>query len=95
MNPSRRRDRQDILVLPALRLGHKRMILEVCVIPKAGRNLVVKKDGTLKAYLTKPAQDGLANAQLIDLLSDYLQVKKYRLRIIKGHKSRNKLVEVA
>lgn len=71
------------------------MILEVSVIPKSSRAFVVKKDGSFKAYLTKPAQDGLANSQLISLLSDYLQVKKYQIKIIKGHKSRNKIVEVS
>ncbi len=53
-----------------------------------------KEDEGLKVYLSKPAQDGLANAQLIDLLADYLQVKKYQIKIIKGQKSRDKIVEV-
>jgi uncharacterized protein (TIGR00251 family) len=70
------------------------MILNIRVIPKASRTLIKKENGPLKIYLTKPAQDGLANAQLIDLLSGYLKVKKYQVRIIKGENSRNKLVEV-
>jgi uncharacterized protein (TIGR00251 family) len=68
------------------------MLLTVRVIPKASRNFVKKENNTLKVYLTKPAQDGLANSQLIDLLSEYLGVKKYALKIIRGEKSRNKLV---
>jgi len=70
------------------------MILSIRVIPKASRNLVVKGDGNLKVYLSKPAQDGLANRQLIDLLSEYLHIKKYQIKIIKGKSSRDKLVEV-
>ena len=70
------------------------MILNIRVAPKASRNLVKKEKDCLKVYLTKPAQDGLANSQLIDLLSEYLKVKKYRVRIIKGDKSRDKLVEI-
>ena len=54
-----------------------------------------EEDKGFKVYLTKPAQDGLANAQLIDLLSEYLKTKKYKIKIIKGHKSRNKLVEIS
>jgi len=60
----------------------------------ASRNLVKKENDKLKVYLIRPAQDGLANNQLIDLLAEYLGIKKYRIKIIKGHKSRDKLVEV-
>ena len=70
------------------------MILSVRVTPKASRNLVVKENEKLKVYLTRPAQDGLANRQLLDLLSEYLNLKKYQIKIIKGHKSRNKLIEI-
>lgn len=70
------------------------MILEVKVIPKASRNLIKKENGCLKVYLTKPATDGLANSQLIDLLSEYLQVKKYQIKILKGCRSRDKIIEV-
>lgn len=70
------------------------MILNIRVIPKASRNLIKKENGELKAYLTKPAQDGLANTQLIGLLSEYLRIKKYQIKIVKGFHSRNKLVEV-
>ena len=70
------------------------MLLSIRVIPKASRNLVKEESGRLKVYLTKPAQEGLANKELIDLLSEHLKIKKYRIKIIKGLKSRNKLVEV-
>ncbi len=70
------------------------MILEVRVAPRSSRNLVKEESGRLKVYLTKPAQDGEANAQLIDLLAEYLKVKKYRIRITRGEKSRNKLISV-
>jgi hypothetical protein len=70
------------------------MILSIRVIPKASRNLVKKENDIFKVYLTKPAQDGLANNQLIDLLSEHLNIKKSGIKIIKGHKSRNKLVEI-
>jgi uncharacterized protein YggU (UPF0235/DUF167 family) len=59
------------------------MILHIRVIPKASRNLVVKENGSLKAYLTKPAKDNLANTQLIGLLSQCLYIKKYQIKIIK------------
>ena len=69
------------------------MIFRVRVVPRASRNLVKEQKDYLKVYLSKPAQDGLANKQLIELLSEHLKIKKYRLKIIKGHNSRDKLVE--
>lgn len=71
------------------------MILNIRVIPKAGRNLVKQENNCLKVYLTQAPQEGLANKQLISLLAEHLKVKKYRIRIIRGEKSRDKAIEVA
>jgi len=70
------------------------MFISVRVIPKASRNLVKLENGCYKAYLTKPARDGLANKELIELMSDYLKVKKYEIEIVKGHKTHNKLLKI-
>lgn len=70
------------------------MIIFVRVHPKASKIQVIKESGGFKVYLTKPAIDGLANEQLIELLSSYLKVKQYQIKIIKGLKSRNKIVEI-
>lgn len=70
------------------------MILHVRVYPKANRCAVIKQNEDLKVYLTQPANNGLANHQLINLLSEYLHIKKYQIEIIKGHKSRDKLIEI-
>ncbi|MFA4989743.1 MAG: DUF167 domain-containing protein [Candidatus Omnitrophota bacterium] len=71
------------------------MIFNLRVIPKASRNLVKEEGKGFKVYLTKPAQDGQANEQLIELLSEHLKTKKYKIKIIQGHKSRNKLVAIS
>ncbi len=70
------------------------MILNVRVRASSSRNLVKEEKDALKVYLTKPPHEGLANRQLIELLADYLKVKKYRIKIIKGQNSRNKSVEI-
>jgi uncharacterized protein (TIGR00251 family) len=41
-----------------------------------------------------PATEGRANAAVVDLLSRYLDIAKSRITITKGHKSRNKVIEV-
>jgi len=70
------------------------MVLKVRVIPKASRNFIKEENGYLKVYLTRPAQDGLANKQLLDLLAEYLGVRKYQIRIVRGDKTRNKVIEI-
>lgn len=70
------------------------MLINVKVIPKASRNLVKEEKDSFKIYLTKPAYDGLANKQLVELLAEYLKIKKYQIDIIKGEKSRNKIIRI-
>jgi uncharacterized protein YggU (UPF0235/DUF167 family) len=41
-----------------------------------------------------PAQDGKANEAVIDLLADYFGIAKSAVKIIRGHSSRHKLLEV-
>jgi uncharacterized protein (TIGR00251 family) len=70
------------------------MIFNVRVSACASRNRIEQSGDQLKVYLTKPAAEGLANAQLIDLLSAHFKVKKYQVNIKSGERSRNKLVEI-
>jgi len=70
------------------------MIFNVRVTPRASRNRVQQIGNKLKVYLTKPAQEGQANNQLIDLLSTHFKTKKYKITIKSGDKSRDKLIEI-
>lgn len=70
------------------------MNIAVRVIPKSSRCLVKEEGDGLKVYLTSPAQDGRANAQLIEILADYLNIKKYQVSILKGEKSRKKIIKI-
>jgi len=70
------------------------MILDIRVVPRASRDKILEENGLLKIYVTRPAQDGLANARVIELLAEYFQLKKYEIRIVKGQRSRNKSVQI-
>jgi len=70
------------------------MIFNVRVTARASKNHVERSDNDLKVYLTKPAVEGLANTQLIDLLSKHFKIKKYQVTIKSGQKSRHKLVQI-
>lgn len=56
--------------------------------------MVKKENDVFKVYLTSPAQEGLANKHLIEILAIHFGVKKYDIKIKKGEKSRDKLIEI-
>jgi uncharacterized protein (TIGR00251 family) len=49
---------------------------------------------TLKVRVNSPPVGGAANAELIEILSEEFGIKKTNIKIIKGHSSRNKVVEI-
>ncbi len=70
------------------------MKINIRVVPSASRLEVKTINGVLKVYLTKPAVDGQANTQLIEIIADYFQVKKYQVEIIQGLNNRNKIINI-
>ena len=64
------------------------------VIPRAKQNKVVEEEGRLKVYLTTPPVEGRANQALIEVLAAHFQVRKGDIRIIRGEKSRDKLIQI-
>lgn len=71
------------------------MKVQLRVIPKSSKVKVISFNQGLKVYLNSPAAEGRANKELIEVLSDYYNVKKYRINIIKGQKKRDKIVEIS
>ena len=52
-------------------------------------------DGELyKVYVTVAPEQGKANKKMIELLSEYFNVSKSQVKILKGEISRNKIVEI-
>ena len=67
----------------------------VKVIPRAKVNKIVEESqGNLKVHLIAPAVDGKANQALIQALAEHFGVKKRQIKIIRGEKSRQKIIEV-
>jgi len=71
------------------------MLLTIKVIPNASKSRVVEEKGSLKVYVNSPPVDGKANKELIEVLADHFNVKKNRISIIRGEKSRTKVINVA
>jgi uncharacterized protein (TIGR00251 family) len=69
--------------------------LTVRVIPRAATaGPAGMRDGALLIKLNAPPVEGAANAELIDLLSDLLDVPKRAITIVGGERSRLKRVRV-
>lgn len=68
--------------------------ITVRVIPNARRNEVITEGSVLKVRVSAPAVEGKANEAVVDLLSEFFKVKKRCIRIVKGAKSREKIIEI-
>ena len=70
------------------------MFINVRVIPNARKNKMIEEQGRYKVYLSAPPLEGKANKALIKFLSEHFGVKKNQVKLIKGEKSRNKIIEI-
>ena len=69
------------------------MIIDIKVIPGAKKNRVLEEGGRIvKVYLTAPPVEGKANEALIEFLAGHFGIRKSQIEIIKGLKSRNKVI---
>ncbi len=67
----------------------------ITCIPNAKRNHIERiTDKDLKVWIKKPPEKGLANEALIALLAEYFDISKSQIKIIKGHTSRKKLLQL-
>lgn len=69
-------------------------IINVKVVANARKEEVQEFNGGLKVYVKAPAVEGKANQALIEVLANYFNVKKSKIEIVKGEKSKVKRVVV-
>ena len=70
-------------------------IVPVRVHPGARRNEVLGfSNGVLEVKVAAPPDKGKANKELIDFLSELLEVSQSRLTILRGQTSRSKLIAI-
>ncbi len=70
-------------------------IFNVRVTPHAKQNKVIETDGVLRVYTTVAPENGRANSAVIELLSEYLDVPKSKIKILRGLTGRDKIVTIS
>jgi uncharacterized protein (TIGR00251 family) len=71
------------------------MIVKIKVIPGAPKShIFVVASDQLKVKLVSRPEKGKANKELVELLADHFGVARSRVRIIRGEKSKEKVVEI-
>lgn len=72
----------------------RKQLIKIKVIAGAKKKQIIESEGILKVYVNAHAVDGKANKAVIEILSEHFKVRKSAVRIVRGEKAREKLVEV-
>ncbi len=70
------------------------MKLRVKVKPGSKRRRVLEGEGYLIVEVKAPPKEGKANEELREVLAEHFDVPKSAVRIVSGHRSKTKVVEV-
>ena len=69
--------------------------VELRAQPRARRTALACASGALKAQVTAPAEDGKANAAVIELLAEIWRLPKSVFAVTRGATSRDKVLSIA
>jgi uncharacterized protein (TIGR00251 family) len=70
-------------------------LLSVKLQPRASANQIAEPSGDeLKIKVTAPPVDAAANRALVELLAGKLDCARNRVELVRGHKSRHKIVKL-
>lgn len=70
------------------------MQINIRVIASAKQNKIVESDDGFKIYTTTAPEDGKANGAVIKLLAKHFDKPKSHIEIIRGHRTRDKVVSI-
>ena len=75
-------------------MNDSQKIFNIRVTPHAKQNKVVENDGVLRVYTTVAPENGRANEAVVKLLSEYFDVPKSSIKILRGLTGRDKTVSI-
>lgn len=70
------------------------ILLKVRAVPNAKTEKIEESEDGIKVRVRQPAVDGKANEAVIEAVSKHLGVRKSKVRIARGQKSRDKIIEI-
>ena len=71
------------------------MKIAVKVIPNAKQaDVLEESENSFRVKVDAPPKEGKANKRLIEILAQYFDVAKSKVKLVKGEKSRQKIVEI-
>jgi len=69
--------------------------IEVQVKPNSRKESIERlESGIYKVAVNAPPQEGRANEAVIELLAEHFKVSKSSIKILRGHTSKKKLLEI-
>lgn len=69
--------------------------VDIKVQPRSSLQKVARNpDGSLKVYLRSAPSNGKANKELRQVIAEFYKIRKSTVKIITGHTSRNKIIEI-
>ncbi|MCX8065783.1 MAG: DUF167 domain-containing protein [Candidatus Hydrogenedentes bacterium] len=76
--------------------SEKFLCLKILTIPGSSKNNIkIRGDDTSVIHISAPPMKGKANEKLITLISNWLELNKKEIEIIKGENSREKLIKLS
>lgn len=71
------------------------MLIKIKVFTKEKKNQIIKKkDDNFDVRIKEAPIQGAANKKIKEVLSKYFNVSESKVRILKGFKKRNKIIEI-
>lgn len=70
------------------------MKITVRVKPNSVKQDIKVENNVYIVSLNSPPLEGRANEELIEVLADYFNTSKSKIKVVSGHKSRMKIVEI-
>lgn len=62
---------------------------------KSSQAKIIKiNENNFQIFVTQPKEKGKANKQIIKLLADYFKISSSKIQIVKGEKSKEKIIDI-
>ncbi|MHA1303653.1 MAG: DUF167 domain-containing protein [Candidatus Heimdallarchaeaceae archaeon] len=79
---------------PSLSFKNNSTFIEIFVRPRSPRLKIILEDEAIIIHVTKPADKGKANREIISFFSKLLNISSSSVAIVSGLKNQNKVLQI-